>query len=213
MRNKLSNILFGVMLIVIGILFYFRNILTVNTSTLFLIITGVIFFVLYIGQNKKWALILSIYLIYFGILSLLNNFNSLFYISEYHETLVFNKFFYSLGGFFCCPGIIFDILYIRERKSSQLTTGLAFTAAGISIIFGIQIFNSILIGIGTSLLANCIPAHKNKNNIQIIIGILIIIIGLRDIIHIWNIGDLLITIILIICGSIIIIKSILKENN
>ena len=48
MKNKLSDILFGAMLIIIGILFYFRNILTVNTSTLFLIITGVIFFILYI---------------------------------------------------------------------------------------------------------------------------------------------------------------------
>lgn len=213
MKNKLSDILFGSMLIIIGILFYFRNILTVNTSTLFLIITGVIFFILYIGQNKKWSLVLSIYLIYFGVLSLLNNFNSLFYISGYNETLIFNKFFYSLGGFFCCPGIIFDILYIRERKPSQLTTGLAFTAAGIAVIFGIHLFNSILIGIGTSLIADRIPAHKNKNNVQIIIGILIIIIGLRDVIHLWNIGDFLITMILIICGGIIIIKSILKENN
>lgn len=205
MDNKLTGILLGILLILSGVLFYFRNIFYINISTFIIFLIGIVFIILYIEQNKKWALILGIYFIYFSSIGILNT------LTIFNNNIIIDKFFYSLGGFFCCPGLIFDIIYIREKKASQLTAGLSLTVIGISIILGIHFFEGVLIGLGTSLIVDSYT-QRNKNTTQTIIGIFIIIFGLRNIIHIWNLDDILITIILICLGGILIVKTILKEK-
>lgn len=206
MKNRISGILLGILLILTGIIFYFKDMLSINTGTLMLFTIGVIFLILYFAQNKKWALIFGIYLIYFALISIIN-----FYGLYYHNEI--KKFFYILGGFICCPGIIFDVIYIRERKPTQLTAGLAFTAAGISVMIGFPFFDGVLTGIGVSLITDSIIYRRKKNIIQTVIGIFIVISGLRSIINIFRFARFAVTMIFIICGGYIIFKSILKERD
>lgn len=206
MKNRLSGILIGILLILTGIIFYFKDILSINAGTLLFFIIGVIFLILYFTQNKKWSLIFGVYLIYFSLISIFNS----------HEIFLFyklNEVFYISGGFICCPGIIFDVIYIRERKLSQLTAGLAFTAAGISVMAGIPFFDGVLTGIGVSLITDSIACKRKKNIIQTIIGVFIIILGLRSIINLFGLSRLIITMLFIICGGYLIFKSILKERD
>lgn len=206
MKNRLSGILLGILLILTGIIFYFKDKLSINAGTLLLLVIGVMLLILYFVQNKKWSLIFGVYLVYF---SLINIFNS-------GEIFLFNninKFFYISGGFICCPGVIFDVIYIRERKLSQLTAGLAFTAAGIAVMLGIPFFDGVFTGIGVSLITDSIACKRKKNIIQTVIGVFIIILGLRSIINLFGLSRLIITMLFIICGGYLIFKSILKERD
>ncbi len=206
MKNRLSGILLGILLIITGIIFYFKDMLSINAGTLLLFIIGVMFLILYFAQNKKWSLIFGVYLIYFSLIGIINS----------HELFLFNGikgFFYISGGFICCPGVIFDVIYIRERKPGQLTAGLAFTAAGISVMAGIPFFDGVLTGIGVSLVTDSITGKRKKNIIQTVIGIFIIILGLRSIINLFGLTRLIITMLFIIWGGYLIFKSILKERD
>lgn len=205
MKNKLSEIFLGILLILTGIIFYFKDILNINTSTLFIFIIGIMFLILYFAKNKKWSLILGIYLIYFSIISVINSY-------QFFPFSDFEKLIFILGGFICCHGIIFDVIYIRERKTNQLTAGLAFNAVGISVMLGFPLFDGILTGIGVSLITDSILCKKKKNIIQGIIGLFIIILGFKSVINIFGLSRLIITMFFIICGSYLIFKSILKER-
>lgn len=212
MKNRPAGILIGILLIITGILFYFRDTVNIYINTFLLLITGILFFILYICQNKKWSLILGVYLIYFAIMSFLNIYDFTILGKNSNEYYL-NGFFYGLGGFICCPGIIFDIIYIREKKPSQLTAGLSLTVTGLAVIFGIHFFNAILTGIGTSLITDSITSKHKKNTPQTAAGIFIFILGIKDIINIYISNDILITLCLIICGILLILKSILKERD
>ena len=78
---------------------------------------------------------------------------------------------------------------------------------------GIPFFDGVLTGIGVSLVTDSITGKRKKNIIQTVIGIFIIILGLRSIINLFGLTRLIITMLFIIWGGYLIFKSILKERD
>ena len=205
MKNKFTEILFGIILILSGILFYFRQNIALNIGLVLMFIAGIGFVLIYINKNSKFSLFLGIYFIYLSLVRIL----SLIFIFRTGNLI--------LGGFLCCPGAIFDIIYIRERKANQLTTGNAFIAAGLSIVLGAGFFSGILAGIGASLVTDSLCTQRGKNTPQTIIGFVLVVAGLKDVIfrfvNINGTGNIIITALLVLAGLIIIAKSILRSVN
>lgn len=204
MKDKFTEILFGIILILAGVLFYFRQNIALNIGLILMLIAGIGFVLIYFNKNSKFALVIGIYFIY---LSLIRIFSIIFALNS--GNLI-------LGGFLCCPGAIFDIIYIRERKANQLTAGNSFIMAGLSIALGAGFFSGILSGIGASLVTDSLYTQKQKNTPQTIIGFVLIIAGLRDVIfrfvNINGTGNIIITALLVLAGLMIIARSILRSE-
>ena len=100
MKDKFTEILFGIILILAGVLFYFRQNIALNIGLILMLIAGIGFVLIYFNKNSKFTLVIGIYFIY---LSLIRIFSIIFALNS--GNLI-------LGGFLCCPGAIFDIIYI-----------------------------------------------------------------------------------------------------
>lgn len=206
MKNRLAGILFGIILIILGILFYTRDMLNINMSTFVFLLLGIVFVILYISQNRKLSLIFGVYFIYFGIAGILG--------SDFMENMLpfdINLKNFITGGFFCCPGVIFDVIYIRERKPDQLTIGALFTLAGAALMLGAPFFDAFLTGIGACLIADAFRGGR-KDMLQAVIGLFILLFGLRGIADLAGFGDAVVSVALICGGGVLIVKSILREK-
>ncbi len=207
MKNRLAGILFGIILIILGVLFYVKDLLSINMSTFMFLLLGVVFIILYISQNRKLSLIFGVYFVYFGIAGLLG--------SELMENILpfgLNLKNFITGGFFCCPGVIFDVIYIRERKPDQLIVGALFTLAGIALMLGAQFFDAFLTGIGACLIADAFRGGR-RDSLQAMIGLFILLFGLRGIVNLAGYENAVVSVVLICCGGALIVKSILREKN
>ena len=56
MKNKFTEILFGIILILSGILFYFRQNIALNIGLVLMFIAGIGFVLIYINKNSKFSL-------------------------------------------------------------------------------------------------------------------------------------------------------------
>lgn len=203
MKNSWNAILIGFMFIFIGAIYLLRNVIDVDITAIVIMALGICFLVVYIGQNKKWALVPSVYLIYFSVIRLL-----------FENTELFGVM--SVSMFFIAPAIIFAIMYIANKKSYLLTGSCLLFAIGLANIFAefinIPNVNILLLFVGLSLVISYLLSVDYKNRGRLYLGGLVVLFSIRGLVEFEAILDIIVAVGLILMGSAIIVKTIINNK-
>jgi hypothetical protein len=204
MSGKLSSIILGFLLIIGGIFYFFRDIITVSYSAVCAAVIGAAFIALYFNKKKKWAILPGVYLFYLGIA---NVFFSDLAIYSYIVTSIF----------FLAPGTILLVLYYSSDKSSPLLTfGLILLELGICVLLtGLYDFNNVnilLLCIGIGFMLNYLLDRDYKNKTPLWAGVILTLLSIRKFLYVNGYTDLLISSVLIIIGFVVIVRALFSKE-
>jgi hypothetical protein len=123
--EKNNNVIFGLILLVISVLAFTHSFVDISFGTFSVLFLGAAFLMLYRTKRKSWALIVGMYLVYFGCGNILQ------IVGLDLSTTVFTG-----CSFFIVPGIIFMVLFLNKNKTDLLIP------ASFLVWFGLYILSS-----------------------------------------------------------------------
>lgn len=196
MSRKSKFILSGIVILLFGVFYLLQRYFNFGFKTIFCFILGISLLLLYHDKKKVWALIPSIYLLYFAIA------NSIIVINK-------NLEFIFPAMFFISPGIIFLILFFKNKKPVYITPASLLIWSGISFILSGLInyssFKLFLISIGLSFYTEYFMANGRFTQKRLVFGTIFILLGLAGILF------KIIPFVLIVFGIIVIYKFMKKK--
>lgn len=204
MSNKIFSIIIGILFIIGGIFFFFKDIITISFTAVCFIIIGLTFNAYYFFKHQNWALLPGIYLLYLGIAR-----------AFFADLDIFNYIITAV--FFLAPGSICFLLYFRLPKNAVLrTVGLVLLSIGICVlltsIYDFPNINMLLLCLGLAFIADYIISLDYKHTATLIIGILLTLLAFREILCAIGFADAIISLLLVMFGFIIIIKALLGKG-
>lgn len=203
MNNKKSAIIMGLVFIIVGLMYMFRDTFDIDISAVMTVAFGLGFLMLYKNKRMTWALVPSVYLIYWGVAK---------FICQGWD--IYN--FIICAMFFIAPAIIFGILYIRGKREYLLTFSCMLFFMGIAIIIygmgGVPRINVFWLCIGLGLLINFILAQNYEKRAKLYLGVIISLLSLKGLIQFRDIVDAIMSVGLIVLGLVVIVKSLLPEK-
>lgn len=198
-KNKLMNILLGLILIFAGFLYMFKDSLNFNFNATVFLLIGVAFLISYIKNKNKYSIIPAVYLICFSSVNLFLKNTDIF------STCITSMFYFA-------PGILFLIWYLKNKKSGYLTLGCVFNAIGIDIILHYFINNNgislLLLCIGLALLISYVLYGNYTYKGKLYLSLLVILFSVANLIDLRSYTKYTIPSILIVIGVAIIIDTL-----
>jgi len=143
MISKRNQILFGVILLILGITTLWKDVFVINYKQMLpfvlLFVGGFAFLLLYRTKRKNWALFIGSHLVYIAVL-----------------TVKIGKFsFFSLmfpSMFFIVPGIVLLVLYFDKNKHRLLIPGSLLLFFGVWLIIARSPLSGFTAQIGSLLI-------------------------------------------------------------
>ncbi len=204
MSNKIFGILLGVLLILGGIFYFFRDEINISYSAVCAVFLGIAFIVMYFKSKRKWTILPGIYLLYLGLARVL-----LSDIDVYSYVVTAN--------FFLAPGTIFLILYFTSsKKGAFLTFGTILCSIGASVIlsgiYDFQYINIFLLSIGIGFVLNYILSFDFKNSTPLVVGIILVLLSTRKVLSMTGYTDVIISLALVMLGFVVIITTLFNKE-
>lgn len=198
MNSKSNKILLGIIVLLLGIVYVFHMFFDFELAPAFCIVMGFAFLLLYITKRRKWSLVPSIYLIYWGIANVLKEFN-----------INFGNVVSAM--FFIVPGIIFLILFFEKKRYFFIMPSSFLIWLGIFImllgIWNYEIFRLLFACMGFAFLCAYILGIKIYSNFKLYIGVFCIAIAF------WGILKFIFPFLFISAGLFFIISYVRNKNN
>ncbi|MCL2462244.1 MAG: hypothetical protein FWF44_06215 [Defluviitaleaceae bacterium] len=107
--NKSNLLLLGIILVLIAAFSALQHFFSVNFMKMALLAGGVALLMLYQGKRKMWSLVLGMYLLYWGLIAVL-------------QGVLPDHVFTTLTGamFFIVPGLIFFLRYLKKNGGGMI---------------------------------------------------------------------------------------------
>lgn len=203
MTSRIFGVVAGFLLILGGIFYFFKDSITVSYTAICAIALGLAFNALYFKKQKSWAILPGIYLLYLGIT-----------FAFFKNSSIYNYILTSV--FFLAPGSIFAILYYSgDKKKPLLSFGLLLLATGVCVILtGLYDFNNInifLLCLGVGFVLNYVLSGDYDNKTPLILGVILCLLSVRKFLNVNGYTDIIISMLLVITGFVIIVKSLIDK--
>lgn len=139
MNSRYEQIFIGIIVLLIGIIFFVQGNVVLNFGSISLVVLGFAFSLLYKTKRKSWSLILGAFLMYLGISGILvDNFSHFDILKTTLDGVIFSMSFLFVG-------LSFITLYFNKNKNGLLIPGALITAYGINNL--IKLFIPFMSGI------------------------------------------------------------------
>ncbi len=199
MRNKITNILLGIILIAAGVVYIFRKDWGINFTSIIILLLGICFLLNYINKRSRFSIIPAVYLIFYGCVDLL-----------LRDTAMYSACMSAV--FYFSPGILFIIWYLRNKRSFYLTLGCLFNAVGVDLILYPFVNGSglslMLMCIGIGLLLSYVIYGNYTNKVKLYISLAIILLAAANLFDVRYYAAYAIPSVLIVIGFAIIVTTI-----
>lgn len=123
MNSKSNKMLFGIIILLLGIFSLIQNEFGFSLTDLTILAGGFAFILLFKTKGKTWALIPGAFLSYLGIIGILDKLLPRYFMSNFIGAM-----------FFIVPGIIFLVLFFSRSKSGLLIPASILIWLGIFVI-------------------------------------------------------------------------------
>lgn len=201
MSNRIFGTLIGILLIIGGIFYFFKDIITISYGAVCVMIIGIALFANYFKRKNGLYLVFGTYMMLFGLGKL-----AFAHLPMYGYLMS--------AVFFLSPGIIFLTLYAYEKHSMLLTFGLLLTAIGVSIVltgfFDFGHINMFFLCIAIGFVLNYLLNGKTK--VHLIMGVIFLLLAFRRLLNLSGYTDVLVSFILVAFGFAIVVKSLIVKE-
>ena len=195
--NKVDyKLVFGILLILIGAIFYLGQYYGYNAFDVMYFAVGLALVGISAFNKKLWALVAGIYLIYFAAAKMLVAYNPGYMKHICCAFVLFN-------------GLVFFIIYLKKKSRLCLSIALIFLFLGLYIAFA-DFFRSekidfLALFLGFAFLVDYIVSKRHNEMGRLCLALVFGAFAFRELIEISF------PIILILLGIIIVLKSISKK--
>ncbi|MBR6401330.1 MAG: hypothetical protein IKS17_08970 [Firmicutes bacterium] len=169
MFSRHNGVLAGIFFILAGILFLLRNVLPISFGTMIVTIAGIELLIAHFYSKSLLALILGSYFTYWGVLHIVEL-----------DTMLYSAL--AASAIFFIPAIIFLILYLTQKKRTQLTWLCLFLLLGTDLLInrltGIDAIGTLLICVGIALVLDYLLGGTYAFTSRLQLGVFLIIIGI-----------------------------------
>lgn len=207
-EKLMLRIFTGLLLIVFGIMYYFKEsvfsfinslLLVVDITKLLAlvpIVLGAFCIYKYCRSGNKIILPVGVFLVYYGIIQM---------------------FFAPSPGmmasmFFIVPGITLLVFNISSHKKSYLCTGMFLLLVGIGIVsdacLNFALVDNIMFSFGLAIFIQFFIGKRNK--FLLIAGIFVMVFSLKGLLAIQGVANIVISALLVLLGIFIVVKSVIE---
>ena len=173
MGSRQNQLLFGVIILLVGLYALFRPTFSFSVSALMFTISGLSFLLLYRTKRKSWSLVLGGYLTYIGIMK---------FVQPYVRL---NEAFNIIGPlFFIVPSLLFLVLYYDKNKRGLLLPAMLMLCFGVFLFMkDLAIFRShsgllFLFCMGDAFVLKYLLSQGASRRSTLIFGCFLIAFGL-----------------------------------
>lgn len=204
MKNKLSGILIGVTLILIGILYIFRDVLGINFTSVIFLLLGVCFLINYINKKGGLSIIPAVYLIAFSAAHIILG-----------DTDIYAEC--SSAIWYFSSALLFFIWYFKSERSIILTLGCLSAALGADVLLCtyLDVVNTIsmlTLCLGIGLMASYILYREYDYKAKFYLSIIMILFSAANILEIDDLSYYFIPAVFIIVGFSIIVRTLRNKD-